>query len=121
MGLLLYTGFSGRERFRFPTLPHLPPSMGISSLRADAGNNCYPLKHPPGFCSNCPPKIRKHEASTSRVFAKLGVGRHPHTEKQDSGKCCFKHPDKQLQKVNLFRKLVWLHPDDARAQWQTLT
>lgn len=121
MDLLLHTGFSGRERFCFPTLPHLPPSMDISSLRADAGNNCYPLKHPPGSCCNCPHKIRKHEASTSSVFAKLGVGRHPHIEKQDSGKHCFKHPDKQLQKVNLFRKLVWLRPDDARVQWQTLT
>lgn len=43
------------------------------------------------------------------------------SERRDSAKRCFKHPEQQPQKVNLFRKLVWLRPDDAGVQRETLT
>lgn len=94
--------------------------MGIGSLRADAENNCYPLKYPPGSGSDRPPQRGSTRPRVAWYLQSREWADTP-SERRDSAKRCFKHPEQQPQKVNLFRKLVWLRPDDAGVQRATLT
>lgn len=46
MGLLLHTGFSGRERFRFPTLPQSPSFYGYQFIKGRCWEQLLPFKTP---------------------------------------------------------------------------